>query len=212
MIRALLVDLDGTLADSVGHLKRVFFDFLSAYGIQGTEKEFVSLTGASLHAIIHELKQRYSLSPTHEALYNQYAQQVISNYATQVKTMPGALETLRLAKQKKIKLALVSSASIEMSRQFLASNDLNDLFDALVCAQREEPGKPHPALYLRALQMLNVSPREAVAVEDSINGVKSALAASCEVFWLTSEELPVFEEQIYLVRNWSEINKWVEAL
>jgi beta-phosphoglucomutase-like phosphatase (HAD superfamily) len=50
-------------------------------------------------------------------------------------------------------------------------------FDAIVCREDVENTKPDPALYRVALQRLDAQPREAVALEDSSNGIRAAKAA-----------------------------------
>ena len=59
-------------------------------------------------------------------------------------------------------------------KRLLAILRLQDAFDFIECATR---AKPSPALYLSALRRLNLSYEEAVAIEDSPNGVRAAKAA-----------------------------------
>lgn len=211
MTKALLIDLDGTLADSLTPLKAVFFRFLRGHGIEATDELFADYIGASLSEIISRLKERFAIKQPEDVLYKQYEDAVLHAYGC-VLPMPAAAETLFLAKQKGLRLAVVTAANEAMTVRFLELNHLRDVFDALVCARPGEPGKPFPDLYLRALQALGVQSQEAIAVEDSVNGVKAALAAGCEVFWLTQEDIPVFDERVYLVQDWLEIKKWVAAL
>lgn len=209
-VQGLLVDLDGTLADSMGALKTIFFKFLRSRGIQSSEEEFAFFVGVTLHEMLAQLKAKYRLAGDVNELYEEYAEMVLNAYGTEIKAMPGASEALALAKQKGLKLALVTAASEEMARSFLALNALTDIFDLLVCAKTGEKGKPDPALYVRALDGLSLAPKTAVAIEDSANGVKSALAAGCEVLWLTQEkEVPLHVPRI---ENWKEIESWLNPV
>jgi len=63
----------------------------------------------------------------------------------------------------------------------LAGAGLAGLFDAVVAAEDVARGKPDPAGYFHALELLGVSPAEAVAVEDSQAGVAAAKAAGLYV-------------------------------
>jgi beta-phosphoglucomutase-like phosphatase (HAD superfamily) len=56
-----------------------------------------------------------------------------------------------------------------------------DRFDISVAGDEVRAGKPDPAPYLAACQMLDVQPAAAVALEDAISGVLSAEAAGCTV-------------------------------
>jgi beta-phosphoglucomutase-like phosphatase (HAD superfamily) len=59
---------------------------------------------------------------------------------------------------------------------------LHHYFDELVCGGETARGKPHPDPYLRACNLLNVSPEECWALEDSMNGTRAALSAGLSVF------------------------------
>lgn len=212
IIRGLLIDLDGTLANSIEHLRNVYFDFLNFYKVQGTEAEFISYMGATLEEIIRNLKTKYGLPDTQDVLYRRYANLILEAYATKIKAMPGAVEVITKAKEKGLKLALVTAASEEIARSFLLSNALEGVFDLLVCARKGEPGKPDPALFLRGLRGLKLRPDEVVVIEDSCNGVNSARAAHCAVCWITSGREFSVEAGVHRVNSWEEIERWLQMV
>jgi beta-phosphoglucomutase-like phosphatase (HAD superfamily) len=59
--RGLFLDLDGTLADSLTSLKKLYFSFLADFGAQGSEDEFQALNGPPLGRVVEALKQNHSL-------------------------------------------------------------------------------------------------------------------------------------------------------
>ena len=59
----------------------------------------------------------------------------------------------------------------------LSTLGLDDYFPIRNSAEHEEFGKPHPGVYLATMQKLGVDPDACLALEDSLNGVKSAKAA-----------------------------------
>jgi len=74
--------------------------------------------------------------------------------------------------------AIVSSADRRWIDRHLARLDETDGWDAIVTADHDPArAKPNPELYLEALQLLGVAPDEAVAFEDSPNGIRAAHAA-----------------------------------
>jgi mannitol-1-/sugar-/sorbitol-6-/2-deoxyglucose-6-phosphatase len=73
-------------------------------------------------------------------------------------------------------------------RAVLSLEGLIDRFDVVVSAEDEEHGKPHPAVYLSAARALAVPPERCVAVEDSLNGVRSAKAAGMRCIAVPAEE------------------------
>jgi HAD superfamily hydrolase (TIGR01509 family) len=91
---------------------------------------------------------------------------------------PGILEYLEEAERRNLKTAIVSSSSRQWVDRHLARLERAEHFDEIVTADRDpERSKPRPTLYLEALDRLEVSADEAVAFEDSPNGVAAAKAA-----------------------------------
>jgi sugar-phosphatase len=62
-------------------------------------------------------------------------------------------------------------------RAVLSLGGLADRFQVVLTAEDEEHGKPDPAVYVSAARVLGVTPERCLAVEDSVNGVRSAKAA-----------------------------------
>lgn len=87
---------------------------------------------------------------------------------------PCVLETLRYLKGKGIKIGLATSTEKDRAMNYLRANRLDIYFDGFVFGDMVEHGKPAPDIYLKACEELRVLPEEAIAVEDSINGIKSA--------------------------------------
>ncbi len=91
---------------------------------------------------------------------------------------PGILEYLEEAERRGLKTAIVSSSTREWVDTHLARLERAEHCDELVTADRDpERSKPSPTLYLEALERLDVSADEAIAFEDSPNGVAAAKAA-----------------------------------
>src|SRR6202012_1032703 len=92
--------------------------------------------------------------------------------------MPGAAELLAAARAERIRTAIVTSNSLANVRAHLARAGSTHPFDAIVCANGDPSrGKPLPTLYLEALDELGVDAGDAVAIEDSPNGIAAAKAA-----------------------------------
>jgi HAD superfamily hydrolase (TIGR01509 family) len=91
---------------------------------------------------------------------------------------PGVLEYLEEAERRGLATAIVSSSSNWWIDRHLGRLERAEHFDAIVAANGdEERAKPRPTLYLEALDRLALGAEEAVAFEDSPNGVRAAKAA-----------------------------------
>jgi HAD superfamily hydrolase (TIGR01509 family) len=92
--------------------------------------------------------------------------------------MPGADALLAAARSRGVATAIVTSNHRDNVLAHLARAGCEHPWDAVVCADGEPlRGKPRPTLYLEALQLLGLAAGEAVAFEDSPNGVAAAKAA-----------------------------------
>lgn len=91
---------------------------------------------------------------------------------------PGVLEYLGEARRRGLATAIVSSASRPWVDRHLARLERAEHFDDIVTADGDlARAKPLPVLYLEALDRLGLASGEAVAFEDSPNGVRAAKAA-----------------------------------
>ena len=86
-------------------------------------------------------------------------------------------ETLEYLKEKGVRLAVATSTYREKAEERLQMAGIYDYFDAMIYGDDIEKGKPEPDIYLKACEALSVSPKDAVGVEDSINGVIASSAA-----------------------------------
>ena len=77
-----------------------------------------------------------------------------------------------------LKLGLASSSDCPWVYRHLERLGLRERFDSIKCADDVENVKPSPDLYLAVLEELGLGPEEAIALEDSPNGITAAQAAS----------------------------------
>jgi HAD superfamily hydrolase (TIGR01509 family) len=105
-----------------------------------------------------------------------------------VEGRPGAVELVERLRGR-TRLGLASNSPRVLVDTALATARLGDAFDAIVTSDDVEHPKPAPDLYLLACERLGVTPREALALEDSPSGIVAAKAAG-----LTCIAVPQFAE------------------
>lgn len=92
--------------------------------------------------------------------------------------LPGVDELLNAASSRNLRTCIVSSSSRAWIESHLTRRSGLERFDAIVCADGvPSRAKPRPVLYLEALERLGVRADEAIAFEDSPNGIAAAKAA-----------------------------------
>lgn len=85
-----------------------------------------------------------------------------------------------------MKLALVTGSLRVEAEIALKACGIGDCFDVVIAAEDVGLGKPNPEGYLKAIDLLNVSPEESIIVEDSPSGIKAAKAAGIDCIAVTN--------------------------
>ncbi len=172
------------MADSIPALRLAYDNFLGHFGAVGSTGEFDRLNGPSLREIITELKAAHGLEADRPELTKIYIDKINEVYPEMARPYRNVVELLEYAGRKGWLIALVTSANGDIAREFIARNELDRYFNAVVTASDVERTKPNPEIYYKALENLGINAEEAVAVEDSISGVTAATSAGIETIAL----------------------------
>jgi HAD superfamily hydrolase (TIGR01509 family) len=201
---ATLFDCDGTLVDSESLMSEVLAQLLSEQGIvfhasQALE-QFRGVRMATCLAGIEQHTGR-KLPAGFEA---EFRRRMTAAFHERIQPMPGALE---LVQQAAPPIAVVSSGPLEKIRLTLRLTGLLDYFEGrLFSGYDVQSWKPDPELFLHAARSLNVHPGHCNVVEDSITGVRAALAAGMNVFAFQPQgRHPELPEHVPSVSQLSEL-------
>lgn len=178
MIRALIFDFDGTIIDTETAWYVAFRDAYQEYGVELTLEQYSQCIGTSLRYfnpyeyLVTELHLPINLEEFRKSVRTRHADLM------EKETMrPGILQFIKLAKENGLKLGLASSSERAWVSPFLDRLQLRNEFACIRTADDVKHVKPHPELYLQSLACLDVAPQEAIAIEDSPNGSRAAIAA-----------------------------------
>jgi beta-phosphoglucomutase len=171
-VQAVLFDFNGTLSDDEQIQCAIYRELFSEAGKPLTEEEyFEQLAGLSDPEIVETWLEEPRPDLVAERVRRFQAR------AADGSTVPaGVREAVRYASERAA-LAVVSGAARLEVESVLAAAGLGDLFAAIVSAEDVAAGKPDPAGYRRALELLRVEPAGAVALEDTDLGIAAARAA-----------------------------------
>jgi HAD superfamily hydrolase (TIGR01509 family) len=189
LYRALLFDLDGTLADTDSLHLPTWVDVLEPYGVM-VDEEFYrdSISGRNTSEIVRALlpelsdEENRSVGDTKEVRFRERA--------TELEPLPGLVDFVDLGRERGMRIALVTNAPDENVQAILLALELRDFFETVVLADEVEAVKPDPAPYKAALKRLDVSAEEALAFEDSVSGISSSVAAGIPTVGITSSQAP----------------------
>ncbi len=186
---ALLWDVDGTLAETErdGHRRAFNRAFrqagLSAHWDVDRYGELLAITGgaerigAYLTSEEGQPPDPQRVAALHASKQRHYADLVAEG---ELALRPGVRPLIEAAAAVGLRQAIVTTsgrgAVDALAKQLFA--DLLGAFDVWVCAGDVARKKPHPEAYRMALELLELDPREACAIEDSSAGLRAALGAA----------------------------------
>lgn len=179
-VRAALIDMDGTLYDSMPLHARAWVEMTRGIGIDEPDEEFFRVEGMTGAAVIDMLMRRHrGRSATPQEVKELYGRktELFRGYGAP-QPMPGAGRMLRFFREADIECVLVTGSG-QRSLIDALERDYPGVFDPaiMVTGDSVTHGKPHPEPYLRGLEAAGVTFSEAMVVENAPLGVESGHAA-----------------------------------
>ena len=180
--KAVLWDMDGTLVDS-GDLHFVAWQAtLAAEGHPFTMEHHLASFGLRNDAILRRFVDPAITADAIARLGNakeQHYRDLVAQHGIAV--LLGVRDWLAHLHAAGWRQAVASSGPIANINAIIAATELGAFFDALVSGDEVVESKPHPAIFLRAAALLDVSPERCIVVEDALFGVQAGLAAGMAV-------------------------------
>ena len=212
-VKAILFDHDGTLVDSEATHFQLWKTILAHYQIQLAEdgyKQFHSGIPTARNAEI--LVEKYQINSTPQELAKQ--KDILTNafFATQCfPLMPGVKDTLQTFYDVGLTLGIVTGAGRIGVDTTLAGHQLSDFFSVITTGEDVRLSKPDPAVYTLAMDKLGVSAQECIAIEDTENGIRSAVEAGlpCLAVKNAYSASHDFSQATFIFDSMIEAKNWV---
>ena len=185
-IRAVALDLDGTLVDTAPDLAASANAMLAAFGLAPlATQRIVELIGGGVERLVAGAFSRAAgRGPSPDELARAvdcFRASYARAFFERSRVYPGVIDGLRSLAAMELKLACVTNKDSRFTRPLLEAAGLADLFALVLCADRPSSRKPAPELLLAACTHFRVSPHELLYVGDSCIDIATARAARCPV-------------------------------
>ncbi len=177
MIKAFIFDMDGVMIDSEPLWEKTERILLAKRGIEYTPTYRDQIVGLNQNDSGKLLIDTFELNEKVEDVISERVEILTGIYEEELEVVSELIPLLDDLQDNKFKLAVASSSPMRVINFVLDMFSLHEYFPVIVSGECTDDGKPHPAIYLHTAERLEVEPSECVAIEDSINGVRSAKAA-----------------------------------
>lgn len=177
--KLVIFDVDGLLLDTEIVWYQAWQEIGKKHGVSDLGKTIflncVGRNGQESKEIVLQELNKYSLSLDIMDEVSIYGRSILDNH---IDVKKGAFELLEKLDQLKIKKAVATATSRELTVERLTRLNLIDYFDYLICGNEVNKRKPDPEIYLKVLEHFQIDSQEAFVLEDSFVGVEAANRAN----------------------------------
>ena len=184
MIKNIIFDFDGVLVDSEILVAKAFAKYMLNFGIEINEKEFAHFAGKKTFEVIEILSEKYSIK-NQQKFFDDIMEIASNIYKKELTLVQGAHNFVSNANQK---LFIGSNSIKNRILDGLYRVKLNQYFKAhqVYSFDLVENPKPHPDIYLKAIEDNNLQKDETIIIEDSSVGVRAGVSAGVKVIGITA--------------------------
>lgn len=189
MLKAILFDLDGTLANTDPLHYQTWQEILRDYGLDIDQAFYKARISGRLNPlIIQDLLPQLSFEAGRQLA--DFKEARFREIALSLTPLAGLPDLLTWIDTQQLKKAVVTNAPRENVNFMLKVLKLADTFDAVVLAEEGIAGKPDPACYKLAISQFGIAPQAAIAFEDSPSGIQAAVGAGIYTIGVASTQDP----------------------
>lgn len=215
MIRSVVFDMDGVLFDTERLSRHYWGKAGREIGLPHMDEEIYAYLGINSRAS-EEMFERDHGDVMSYAEWNRIVRGLSADHIAQhgVPVKAGVRELLAFLRESGISVALATSTARPLAEKYLRQTEIIGYFDQIVTGDMVKNGKPAPDIYLMACEMLGAAPAEAIAVEDSYNGIRSAHAAGMIPVMVPDLLIPTAEMQELsgvILPSLTDVIEWLKA-
>ncbi|WP_375142637.1 phosphoglycolate phosphatase [Ideonella benzenivorans] len=181
--QAAIVDLDGTMVDTLGDFDLALNRSLAELGLPGVDRGFIANTvgKGSAHLLRSTLAQVQADAQHYDALWAAYQRHYLAINGQAATVYPGVVEGLTRLRDAGLRLACLTNKPTAFAKPLLQAKGLEGFFAEVFGGDAFERTKPDPLPLRKTCEALGSAPGRTLMVGDSSNDARAARAAGCPV-------------------------------
>ena len=212
MIKAVIFDMDGVVADSQKVHAQIESDILARFGIDISPAELTErFSGVRVADFFKELFDQHGVSDDVglgdiEPVVAEKRQAIVDYVRKNgAEPIPGIFALVELLLQNNILRALGTASSFELATEILAALKLQEKIPTIASGNEVANGKPAPDIFLLAAERLGIEPKDCLVIEDARAGMQAAKTAGMKCIGLVADRHGDYPADV-LVESLEEIN------
>ncbi|WP_147534068.1 pyrophosphatase PpaX [Bacillus marasmi] len=210
-INTVLFDLDGTLIDTNDLIISSYLHTLDQYfPSQFTREDVLPFMGPSLKEVFEKLNPEKT-----DEMIHAYRTYNLAHHDLLVKEFEGVYDTVKTLKEKGYKLGVVTTKKLDVALKGLQLSKLEPFFEVVIAIDHVSKIKPDPEPILKALELLDAKPEEAIMVGDNyhdILGGQNAGTKTVGVAWsLKGREILEQYKPDYMLEKMTDLLQILEV-
>ena len=196
-IQAVIIDIDGSLVDSMGVWYDIDVEYFKLLGIPMPPTLQKDIEGMSFTETAVYFKETFQLTEkTIDDIKLDWIRMAHEKYLYEIKSKPGAKEFIKFLKEKGIKTGCATSNEKSLAMAALQPHGWSDKMNSVRTACEVCKGKPAPDIYLKVAEDLGVKPENCLVFEDIPNGMRAGKAAGMTVIGVEDEGAKKYRSEI----------------
>ena len=177
-----IIDLDGTLLDSLSYWETLASDYLRDHGkVPAPDLRRVTESMELPRSSVY-IKEAYSLEESAEEIFRELKERLREVYLSRAQFFPGAVDFLKRLHQDGVRLALFTATPLDLASKAVERHGVLPLFDVLVSTKDIPYEKSSPEGYLHVLKLLGTPLEQTVVYDDADYAIAGARQTGMKVF------------------------------
>lgn len=209
-IEGAIFDLDGTLIDSMRIWEKIDYDFLNKRNLKVPQDLKDKIETLTFEEGANFFKKNFKLKESQEEILKEWHNMVVKEYSHNIKLKNNVRDFLIKLKNKRVKLAIATSNTPELTKLVLENNKILDLFDSITTISEVNRNKTFPDIYLLCAEKLKLPAEKCAVFEDILPAIKSAKAAKMKTVGIYDDSSKDDENKIkeiadYYIYDYKEL-------